>query len=289
MPRTRPGTRVSVSIRAMARRFFGPLSRRFPRPFLSGLVGAGRHLPALLLGLVTAAARADGEAGAAASPGWIAVDVGHTLAAPGATSARGRSEFEFNRELAGRVVEALRARGFRVGLINADGRIESLHARPQAATGAGFLLSIHHDSVNAHELRPWEWSGQALDYNDDFAGHSLFVSRDNPDTARSVLCGRVIGARLQRLGFEPTHKNGRRRAYADREHAVHYYDGLAVLRHARMPALLFEAGIIKNRDEEVLLRDPARQARMADGIATALAACLRHGQPADDEAGADRR
>ena len=133
-------------------------------------------------------------------------------------------------------------------------------------------------------MRPWTWEGRALDYNDEFAGHSLFVSRDNPDTAMSILCARAIGARLQRMGFEPTHKNGRRRSYADREHAVHYYDGLAVLRHARMPALLFEAGVLKNRDEELLLRDPARQARMADAIATGLSACLRNGLPADDEA-----
>ncbi len=219
---------------------------------------------------------------------WIAVDVGHTLDAPGAISARGRSEFEFNRELAVLVVEALRGRGFEAGIINADGRIESLRARPLAAAGAAFFLSIHHDSVNAHELRPWRWAGEPRDYNDDFAGHSLFVSRDNPDTARSILCARVLGARLQRMGFEPTHKNGRRRAYADRTHAVHYYDGLAVLRHARMAAMLFEAGVIKNRNEELLLRDPARQARMADAIATALAACLLNGVPADDEAAADR-
>lgn len=242
-------------------------------------------LAGLALGLV--AGFDSGLAGAATAPS-IAVDVGHTLEAPGAISARGRSEFEFNRELAVRVVEGLRSRGFEVGLINADGRIESLRARPQAAAGAGFLLSIHHDSVNAHELRSWTWAGRLRDYNDDFAGHSLFVSRDNPDTARSILCARVIGARLQRMGFEPTHKNGRRRAYADPVHAVHYYDGLAVLRHARMPAVLFEAGVIKNRDEELLLRDPARQARMADGIATALAACLRNGKPADDEDTADR-
>jgi N-acetylmuramoyl-L-alanine amidase len=85
----------------------------------------------------------------------------------------------------------------------------------------------------------------------------------------------VVGARLQRLGFVPTHKNARRRPYADALHAVHYYDGLAVLRHATMPALLFEAGVVKNRDEELLLVDPVRQARMADGIATAIAACLR--------------
>ncbi len=226
---------------------------------------------------------------AASGEGWIAVDVGHTLEAPGAISARGRSEFEFNLDLARALVDALSARGMEARLINADGRIESLQARPRAAEGARLLVSIHHDSVNAFELRPWQWAGRALDYNDDFAGHSLFVSRDNPDTAMSILCARVMGARLQRMGFEPTHKNGRRREYVDFEHAVHYFDGLAVLRHARMPAVLFEAGVLKNRDEELLLRDPQRQARMADGIATALAACLGHGVPADDEATADRR
>jgi N-acetylmuramoyl-L-alanine amidase len=223
----------------------------------------------------------------AAETGLVAVDVGHTLSAPGATSARGRGEFEFNRDLAGQIASALGERGWEARMVNADGRIESLRARPQAAAGAAFLLSVHHDSVNAFELSPWTWEGRALDYNDEFAGHSLFVSRDNPDTAMSVLCARAIGARLQRMGFEPTHKNGRRRSYADREHAVHYYDGLAVLRHARMPAVLFEAGILKNRDEELLLRDPARRARMADAIATGLSACLRNGLPADDEASAD--
>ena len=217
----------------------------------------------------------------------IAVDVGHTLLAPGATSARGRTEFEFNRELAQAVHAALSALGLAVRLINEDGRVSSLQARPQAAAGADLLLSLHHDSVNAFELRSWQWRGQALDFNDDHAGHSLFVSRDNPDTARSILCARVIGARLQRMGFVPTHKNGRRRAYADPEHAVHYYDGLAVLRHAHMAAVLFEAGVIKNRDEELLLRDPVRIARMADAIATAVAACVLHGEPAQDEVAAD--
>lgn len=236
----------------------------------------------LLLALGTPVASAD------AIPYSVAVDVGHTRAAPGAVSARGRDEFEFNRDLAEQVADALREHGLAVKDINADGGIASLRARPAAATGTDFLLSIHHDSVGAHELLAWQWQGRSLDYNDEFAGHSLFVSRDNPDTARSILCARVIGARLQRLGFEPTHKNGRSRAYADYAHAVHYYDGLAVLRHATMPAVLFEAGVIKNRDEELLLRDPVRQARMADGIATALVACLRNGVPAADEERVDR-
>ena len=240
------------------------------------------HLAVLVWALIAAPVHAG-----AAVRAEIAVDVGHTLLASGATSARGRTEFEFNRELAQALRAALSTLGFAVRLINEDGRIASLQARPQAAEGVDLLLSIHHDSVNAFELQSWRWRGQDLDFNDDHAGHSLFVSRDNPDTARSILCARVIGARLQRMGFVPTHKNGRRRAYADPEHAVHYYDGLAVLRHARMPAVLFEAGVIKNRDEEELLRDPARIARMADAIATAVAACVLHGDPAQSEAAAD--
>ncbi len=248
------------------------------------MIRTGFRLLAVIV--VTAVASAATAAGRGA-PSTVAVDVGHTLAAWGATSARGRGEFAFNLDLAHALVDVLRERGFRVLLVNGDGRIAGLRERPAAAQGADLLLSVHHDSVGAHELRPWTWQGRELDYNDDFAGHSLFVSRDNPDTARSILCARTIGARLQRMGFVPTHKNGRRRAYADRELAVHYYDGLAVLRHARMPAVLFEAGVIKNRDEELLLRDPRRIGRMADGIASAIAACLRNGQPAQTEAEAD--
>ena len=55
---------------------------------------------------------------------------------------------------------------------------------------------------------------------------------------------------------------------------MHYYDNLVVLYRTRLPAVLFEAGVIKHRDEELELRDPERQARMADAVATGIAACL---------------
>jgi N-acetylmuramoyl-L-alanine amidase len=139
---------------------------------------------------------------------------------------------------------------------------------------AELFISIHHDSVSEWELQHWEWAGRAETYSDGWAGHSLFVSRRNPDLARSLLCASAIGARLQRAGFTPTDKNARRRDYADARHAVHFYDDLVVLYRATQPALLFEAGVIKHRDEELLLRDPRRQALMAGEIATGIAACL---------------
>lgn len=211
------------------------------------------------------------------TPLTVAVDIGHTVAAPGAISARGRAEMSFNRDLALQVTAALEALGLATILVNADGMIASLEARPASAPQAHFFLSIHHDSTHAWELEEWEWEGRSETYSDRWAGHSMFVSRRNPDLGRSLLCGSAIGARLQRAGFLPTDKNARKREYADPLHAVHYFDNLIVLYRARQPALLFEAGVIKHRDEELLLRDPTRQRRMAGEIATGVAACLAAG------------
>ena len=209
----------------------------------------------------------------------VAVDVGHTLAATGAVSARGGREFDFNRVLAAQVVSALSQRQLAVRPINFDGRIASLAARPQQAAGSDFFISIHHDSVQAELLETWTWEGKPQTYSDRHIGFSLFVSRDNPDLATSLRCASAIGARLRRLGFVPaTHHAdslpGRARPYADADNAVHYYDNLVVLYRTSLPAVLFEAGIIKHRAEEMALRDPVLQARMADGIATGIAACL---------------
>jgi N-acetylmuramoyl-L-alanine amidase len=205
----------------------------------------------------------------------VAVDVGHTRAAPGAISARGKSELEFNQALAEQVVRALQAKGLAVQLINGDGNIESLAARPAAAVDADLFISLHHDSVGESELLTWEWNGQPQTYSDHWQGHSLFVSRRNPYPEASLLCASAMGARLQREGFTPTSKNGRWRPWADEADTVHWYDDLVVLYQARQPAVLFEAGVIKHRQEELLLADPARQARMAEALATGIAACLQ--------------
>ncbi len=210
----------------------------------------------------------------------VAVDVGHTLTDPGAISARGRAEFEFNRELAAQLVPALQSRGLSVRPVNFDGRIASLRDRPAAAAGSDFFISVHHDSVQPEWLERWQWHGTEQTYSDRYSGFSLFVSRDNPEPATSLLCASAIGARLQRLMFQAAthHANslpGRERPYADAQNAVHYYDNLVVLYRTTLPAVLFEAGLIKHREEELALRDPQRQARMADAIASGIAACLQ--------------
>lgn len=228
-----------------------------------------------------------GAALLAASPararGSVAVDVGHGLWDPGAISARGSTEFDFNRNLARVLQPVLEARGLAVRPVNFDGEIDSLQARVEAAAGSDFLLSIHHDSVAAWKLTPWDWMGEALDFADEDRGFALFISHRNPRVAESLACASAMGKALRDRGFVPaTHHGttaaGTPRPWADEENGVKFYDTLFVISHGVMPSVLFEAGVLKHRDEELQLRDRTRQRAMAEGLAEGLAGCLGSGR-----------
>jgi N-acetylmuramoyl-L-alanine amidase len=209
-----------------------------------------------------------------AAPPLVAVDVGHGGKDTGAISARGRTEFEFNRDFAGVLAASLRQRELGVREVNFDGQIGSLAARPQAAVGSDFFIAIHHDSIGEPWLIDWEWNGQAQTYTEVKRGYGIFVSAQNPDLETSLRCASTIGAMMRRAGFAPSPWHGRKHLPADADNGVWYYDNLVVLYRTTLPAVLFEAGVIKHRDEELELRDPERQTRMADAVATGIAACL---------------
>jgi N-acetylmuramoyl-L-alanine amidase len=210
----------------------------------------------------------------------IAVDVGHYLAKPGVISARGVTEFKYNLQLSREVAEALQRAGHRILLIGADGLAENLGGRAPRAAGMELFLSIHHDSVQPRFLSSWEVDGETLLYSDQFSGFSLFVSRLNSHTEASLKCASAIGAALRAAGFTPSRYHadpivGENRPFADEANGVHYFDNLAVLKTARIPALLFEAGVIVNRDEELRMRDPAVRIRIVESIVSGAGACLR--------------
>src|SRR5207253_4778228 len=82
----------------------------------------------------------------------VAIDVGHFIEEPGATSARGRPELDFNRDLAAEIESAARRDGLKTMLIGADGFMSQLARRAAAAADADFFLSVHHDSVQPQVL-----------------------------------------------------------------------------------------------------------------------------------------
>lgn len=209
----------------------------------------------------------------------IALDVGHSWQKPGAFSARGVPEFAFNRALAESVAKNLQKQGFSIRVNGIDGTLDHLHIRPQLAQGADFLLSIHHDSVQPQYLKLWTADGKTRRYSDRFSGFSLFVSRRNPRFEQSLVCASALGAALRAAGFTPsTHHAepiaGENRPFADRENGVYAFDDLVVLRAATQPAVLFEAGIIVNRADELKLQQPATQARIAAALTEGLSRCF---------------
>jgi len=199
----------------------------------------------------------------------VVVDVGHYAAEPGVISASGVPEFDYNLALALEVKTELHKLKLKVRLIGEKGNYAVLHHRTRDAQGADLFVSIHHDSVK-EELLPRA---------DEFSGFSLFVSRHNPQLEKSLACASGIGKALKEQGFKPSRYHadavlGESRPFADEANGVHYYDNLAVARTAAMPAVLVEAGVIVNKDEERRMRDPDVRQRIAAAIARGAQACL---------------
>ena len=210
----------------------------------------------------------------------IAIDIGHSLQASGATSARGKPEFEFNREMAGAVKQAIEAHGGHAFEIGADGKSFDPETRPPEASagGAKFFLSIHHDSVQPQYLEDWTWQGTPQHFSDRFSGFSLFVSRKNKNLKASLRCASAIGAALKNAGMSiathhAEHIDGENKQWADQANGVYYFDNLIVLKNASMPAVLLETGVIVNRAEEKFLLDPVVRKGVAIAVSNGLNNC----------------
>ena len=198
------------------------------------------------------------------------MDVGHYAAEPGVISASGVPEFEFNLALASEVKTELEKLQMTVRLIGERGDYAVLHHRTRDARGADLFVSIHHDSVKE----------RLLPRADEFAGFSLFVSRDNPQVGKSLACASRMGKALREKGFQPSRYHadaalGESRPFADEANGVHYYDNLAVGRSAAMPSVLVEAGVIVNREEERRMREPEVRRRIAAAVAEGALSCLK--------------
>src|SRR5690349_16031311 len=93
----------------------------------------------------------------------LVVDVGHTPEIPGAISARGKTEYDFNLRLAKVIERKMIAAGFgRTTVLLGTGQaIPSLVRRVLQANAmsADLLLSVHHDSVPEIFKSKWEYEG----------------------------------------------------------------------------------------------------------------------------------
>lgn len=211
----------------------------------------------------------------------VALDPGHDWNRPGATSARGAPEIQFNLDLASQVGAALDNAGIAT-LLTGDGGPVPLAERSRRAAdgGANVFLSLHHDSVQPRYLSQWTVDGIPRMYSDRFRGYSIFVSGRNPRFDDSVSLARALGTAMRARGLAPTLHHaepipGEDRPLLDAELGIYRFDDLIVLRTAEMPAVLFEAGVIVHRDEELELASTSRRAITASAIVEALGVWCR--------------
>ncbi|MBV8049370.1 MAG: N-acetylmuramoyl-L-alanine amidase [Paludibacterium sp.] len=216
----------------------------------------------LALGLLANAAWAD-------APPAVAIDVGHSLAAPGARAASGATEFSFNQRQARLLQQALSADGVTSRLIGEAGDMTPLTDRTLLARQQRLFVSVHHDSVQP----------QYLPDASRFHGYSVFVSRKNPYPAQSLACAREVARALSAAGETPTLHHaepiaGENRPLADASLGIYWFDDLVVLKTARQPALLVEHGVIVNPQEEARLMLPDVENKLARAVADGLRRCL---------------
>jgi N-acetylmuramoyl-L-alanine amidase len=210
----------------------------------------------------------------------IIVDVGHTSESEGATSARNVSEYTYNLRLARRVEEKLKAEGFsETKLLITEGKARrSLVRRVDTANklAADLFLSIHHDSVPDKFLEEWEFEGKKRYYSDRFSGHSVFVSRNNPEFAASLRFAELIGKEMKAQGLEYARQYSQailgryQKPLLNEETGVYAYDKLIVLKKTKMPAVLLESGSIINRDEELRMASATHREIVSSGVAIAI-------------------
>jgi N-acetylmuramoyl-L-alanine amidase len=210
----------------------------------------------------------------------VIVDVGHTAEVPGAKSARGLTEYEFNLRLAQLIERHLLDAGFgkTLLLITPGPARRSLVERVERAnkSPAHLFLSIHHDSVPNSFLEKWEYGGNEHGFSDRFKGHSIFISYDNSDPQGSFLFASLLGNQLKSRGLQYTphytqpFMGYRQRELIDAKAGVYRYDQLIVLKDTRMPAVLLEAGSIINRAEELLLAGAERQSLISAAVTEAV-------------------
>ncbi|VWD56316.1 cell wall hydrolase [Burkholderia lata] len=241
------------------------------RPFVRAAARVLACAPLLGAPLALHAADTAAPAGTAPAAGrYIVVDTGHTPAHPGSTGASGRVEYLYNLDLSAAVAEKLVAHGDRVLRTSADGREIALDQRSTQAPDANLFVSIHHDSMQQQFID----AGRQR----EFRGFSVFVSERNPHYAESLRCAKAIAERLVAAGERPSlyHAQpirGENRPLIDPQLGIHRFDDLVVLRTAPIPAVLVEAGVIVNPDEEARLARRETIQKLSTAIAGGIDAC----------------
>lgn len=204
----------------------------------------------------------------------LAIDVGHSERNGGATSATGVREYAFNKAVAEGLIKELKKEGHIKPYLLGDNSLKDRVAFANKRN-TNLLLSLHHDSVQPRYLSKWTHRGRIHMYSDKYKGYSIFYSQKNGASRQSLHFANLLGLEMLKAGLAPSLHHverieGENRELIDGERGIYRYDDLIMLKGSIMPAVLLECGIIVNRQEEELLRDPAYRIKIVTAIRRAI-------------------
>ena len=230
----------------------------------------------------------------------IVIDPGHEPSKGGATSTCGEKEVVYNDRMSQKLLQALKP--YKVILTRQPGKevvadvslnqalspsgkvswakSKSLLARPAIANSskADIFISIHHDSVSAKHQVPHDGACKGKTVSDDFKrkykiGFNVFVNGDGkePNRTKSIKLATMIGKSLLEIGRVPSDyhfypvDDCKSCEPIDKKYGV-WHQNLAVLREAKMPAVLIEVGNIVDHEDERLMVSESFRAKFSSQI-----------------------
>ena len=222
------------------------------------------------------------EAGTPGRP-IIVLDPGHGGRDPGAKSVSGSTnEKDLTLTFARELRDELASRGrVRVAMTRDDDRYLTLDQRAEIARrlGASAYLSLHIDSAPNPLAR-----GATVYSLSDVASDSeaaRLADKENKDEGLSSVADGSVRGMLSDLALrEQMNASASLAERLVRKSAGRYqlrpephrFADFRVLRHAEVPAVLFEAGYISNSDDEAMLLQPEKRAQIVLALAQAIEA-----------------
>ena len=207
----------------------------------------------------------------------IVVDAGHGGHDPGARGWAGLKEKMITLDIARRLRDLLQQDGFRVILTRSDDRFIPLYGRPAIANraGADLFLSIHANASRSRSAAGFE-AYYLSEATDDHA--RALEASENADLPRGM--GASVPTQTQAILWDLLYTEHRTESSELASHICRGMSGsslasrsrgvksarFAVLKGARMPAVLVEVGFVTHPREGAYLYRPEYRQRIADGI-----------------------
>jgi len=205
----------------------------------------------------------------------LLIDSGHDRQSPSVKGCRsGIPEYVFNDTLVGMLRDKLQTgTDVSVAVTREAQDCISLRGRARMTSGFDLMLSIHHDSAQDVYLQPVMCGGKEKRCVVGPEGFCVYVSRKNPYPEASILFARLVSGFMIKHGLSPSTHHGE--DIPGERHimiapGVYYYDNLIVLKEGRCPAVLVEAAVLTNPDDEATASTPEFQHKVTEALRDAV-------------------